>query len=183
MVTGGSTGWRLEIHESLPSTSDLCITRAEAGEEAGLAVLARRQTHGRGSRGRSWTGQTGNLALSVLLRPAGALHQPALWPFLAALSLHQALGGGSLLQLKWPNDILLGHAKLARVRCCFHIASSSLPLVAEDTAPDILSVPPAGIRHRLTARPFFHGSILSQGSWISDPLRGSVPFLRPTRDD
>ncbi len=115
MVTGGSTGWRLEIHESLPSTSDLCITRAEAGEEAGLAVLARRQTHGRGSRGRSWTGQTGNLALSVLLRPAGALHQPALWPFLAALSLHQALGGGSQLQLKWPNDILLGHAKLAGI--------------------------------------------------------------------
>ena len=115
MVTGGNTGWRLEAHDSLPSTSDLCIARAEAGEAAGLAVLARRQTQGRGSRGRSWTGQTGNLALSVLLRPAGALHRPALWPFLAALSLHQALGGDSLLQLKWPNDILLGHAKLAGI--------------------------------------------------------------------
>ncbi len=115
MVTGGNTGWRLEVHDSLPSTSDLCIARAEAGEAAGLAVLARCQTQGRGSRGRSWTGQAGNLALSVLLRPAGALHQPALWPFLAALSLHQALGGDSLLQLKWPNDILLGHAKLAGI--------------------------------------------------------------------
>ncbi len=115
MVTGGSTGWRLEIHNSLPSTSDLCIARAEAGEEAGLAVLARCQTQGRGSRGRSWTGQTGNLALSALLRPAGALHQPALWPFLAALSLHQALGGDPRLRLKWPNDVILGHAKLAGI--------------------------------------------------------------------
>ena len=67
------------------------------------------------SRGRAWTGQAGNLALSVLLRPAGVPHQPALWPFLAALSLHQALGGGPRLRLKWPNDILLGQAKLAGI--------------------------------------------------------------------
>ena len=115
MVTGGSTGWRLEVHDSLPSTSDLCIARAEAGEAAGLAVLARRQTQGRGSRGRSWTGQTGNLALSVLLRPAGTLHQPAFWPFLAALSLHPALGADPRLRLKWPNDVMVGHAKLAGI--------------------------------------------------------------------
>ncbi len=115
MVTNGNTGWRLETHDSLPSTSDLCIARAEAGEGAGLAVLAQRQTRGRGSRGRSWAGQAGNLALSVLLRPDGALHQPAVWPFLGALSLHQALGGDPRLRLKWPNDILLGDAKLAGI--------------------------------------------------------------------
>lgn len=115
MVTDGNPGWRLEVHDSLPSTSDLCIARAEAGEGPGLAVLARRQTRGRGSRGRSWTGQTGNLALSVLLHPAGALRQPAVWPFLAGLALHQALGGHPRLRLKWPNDILLDHAKLAGI--------------------------------------------------------------------
>ncbi len=114
MVTGGPPGWRLETYDSLASTSDLCIGRAEAGEAAGLAVLAQRQTQGRGSRGRSWTGQAGNLALSVLLRPKGDLRQLGLWPFLAGLSLHQALGGAGL-RLKWPNDVLLGNAKLAGI--------------------------------------------------------------------
>ena len=115
MLKSALTGWRLEIHDSLPSTSDLCISRAEAGEQAGLAVLALRQTQGRGSRGRSWACQAGNLALSVLLRPDGALHQPTVWPFLAGLALHQALGADPRLQLKWPNDILLGRAKLAGI--------------------------------------------------------------------
>ncbi len=115
MVTDGFSGWRLETFDSLPSTSDLCIARAEAGEAAGLAVLARSQTHGRGSRGRSWSAQPGNLALSVLLRPRSDPPQLGLWPFLAGLALHQALGGGPRLHLKWPNDILLDTAKLAGV--------------------------------------------------------------------
>ncbi len=115
MVTSGPTNWRLETYDSLPSTSDLCIDRAEAGEPVGLAVLARRQTQGRGSRGRSWTARSGNLSLSVLLRPEGDLRQVGLWPVLAGLSLHQALGGGASLRLKWPNDVLLNDAKLAGI--------------------------------------------------------------------
>lgn len=113
-------GWRLEVHDSLPSTSDLCIERAEAGEADGLAVLARRQTRARGSRGRAWSEPPAdNLALSVLLRPEGALHQPALWPLVAGLALQQALShdhrGTPPLTLKWPNDVLLAGRKLAGI--------------------------------------------------------------------
>ncbi len=114
MVTGRAF-WRLEAFDSLPSTSDLCIARAEAGEPAGLAVLARAQTRGRGSRGRSWTGQGGGLALSVLLRPETDLQPLGGWPLLAGLALHQALGCGARLRLKWPNDVLLDGAKLAGI--------------------------------------------------------------------
>ena len=110
----GRARWRLDAFDSLPSTSDLCIARAEAGEPAGLAVLARVQTRGRGSRGRSWTGQ-GGLALSVLLRPDPDPQPLGGWPLLAGLALHQALGGGSRLMLKWPNDVLLDGAKLAGI--------------------------------------------------------------------
>lgn len=110
--------WRLEVHDSLGSTNDVCIARAEAGEAAGLALLARRQTGARGSRGRGWTEPpAGNLALSVLLRPETGLGRPGLWPFLAGLALHQALGAVSpaAVTLKWPNDVLLDGRKLAGI--------------------------------------------------------------------
>ncbi len=113
MVTGRAR-WRLEAFDSLPSTSDLCIARAEAGEPAGLAVLARVQTRGRGRSGRSWVGQ-GGLAVSVLLRPEADPQPLGGWPLLAGLALHQALGGDARLMLKWPNDVLLGSAKLAGI--------------------------------------------------------------------
>ena len=120
MHSGEPVAWRVEVHDSLPSTSDACIARAEAGEAAGLAVLARRQTRARGSRGRSWTEPpAGNLALSVLLRDEGALHRPALWPFVAGLALHRALSHGlaadRALMLKWPNDVMLDARKLAGI--------------------------------------------------------------------
>lgn len=111
--------WRLEIHDELPSTSDAVIRRAEAGEAAGLAILARRQTKARGSRGRSWSEPPGgNLAVSVLLRPAGDVAEGAQAVFRAALALIEAMdaqSGAARLTLKWPNDILLDGRKLAGI--------------------------------------------------------------------
>lgn len=121
IILPGERGrFRLEIHESLPSTSDLCLARARAGEPEGLAVLAYRQTEGRGRERRIWQSGVGNLALSVLLRPgeaeAGALGR---WSLLAGVALHQTLqtylGAGRRLSLKWPNDILFDGAKLAGI--------------------------------------------------------------------
>jgi BirA family biotin operon repressor/biotin-[acetyl-CoA-carboxylase] ligase len=111
--------WRLQIHEVLPSTSDLCRTLAAAGEPEGLAVLARRQTQGRGSRGRDWESPAGNLHLSVLLRPDEPAGQAAQWSLLAGVALAEAIAEllphSAELELKWPNDLLLGNAKLAGI--------------------------------------------------------------------
>lgn len=117
-MTGGD-GWRLVVHESLPSTSDSCIEYAAAGEPAGLAILALRQTRARGSRGRGWTEPpAGNLAISVLLRPQDGIGFPALWPLLSGLALHEALAHHDKtgrLSLKWPNDVMLDDRKLAGI--------------------------------------------------------------------
>ena len=116
MIAGG---WRLEVHDELPSTSDTAIGRAEAGEAAGLAVMARRQTRARGSRGRSWVEPpAGNLALSVLLRPGSPTANSEQAVFRAALTLIEALdpfSGSASLTLKWPNDVLLDGRKLAGI--------------------------------------------------------------------
>jgi BirA family transcriptional regulator, biotin operon repressor / biotin---[acetyl-CoA-carboxylase] ligase len=111
--------WRLRVHEVLPSTSDLCRSLAADGEPAGLAVLARRQTRGRGSRGRDWESPPGNLFLSVLLRPAGRARDAAQWSLLAGVALGEAfaayLPDASMLRLKWPNDVLVGGKKIAGI--------------------------------------------------------------------
>lgn len=112
-------GFRLHLHEALPSTSDTVIRLAEAGEPEGLAILARRQTAGRGTQGRSWAGPSGNLHLSVLLRPAEPLRLAPQWGFLAAVAvadtLEPLLPDPGRLALKWPNDVMLGGGKAAGI--------------------------------------------------------------------
>lgn len=112
-------GWRLAVHDSLPSTSDVCRARAADGEPEGLAVLALRQTQGRGTSGRAWQSPPGNLYLSVLLRPAEPARTAAEWSLLAAVALAGALApllpDPLALTLKWPNDVLLHGAKLAGI--------------------------------------------------------------------
>ena len=111
--------WRLRTYQSLGSTSDLCATLAAAGEPEGLAVMALRQTAGRGSRGRHWESPEGNLYLSALLRPPGMLSEGGRWALLVAVALADALSrflpGTAPLTLKWPNDVLLDGRKVAGI--------------------------------------------------------------------
>jgi BirA family biotin operon repressor/biotin-[acetyl-CoA-carboxylase] ligase len=111
--------WRLEIHDELPSTSTLLRARAEAGEPAGLAILARRQTQARGTRGRAWSTPAGNLAVSVLLRPRLPLREAAALSLLCGVALAETVAAllppGPRLALKWPNDLLLDGNKLSGI--------------------------------------------------------------------
>ncbi len=111
--------WRLAIHDCLGSTSDFCRAGAATGAPEGLAVLARRQTAGRGSNGRAWQSPPGNLYLSALLRPAEPARVAAQWSLLAAVALAEALApllpDAGALALKWPNDVLLHGRKLAGI--------------------------------------------------------------------
>jgi BirA family biotin operon repressor/biotin-[acetyl-CoA-carboxylase] ligase len=114
-----SFAWRLRIHDVLGSTQEVAVAAAEAGEAEGLAVMARRQSAGRGREGRSWASPAGNLHLSVLLRPRGAVRDAPQWALLAGVALAEAiqplLPDPAELRLKWPNDLLRGEGKLAGI--------------------------------------------------------------------
>lgn len=112
--------WRWQTYGELGSTQDAAVAAARRGEPDRLAVLAHRQTAGRGSRGRLWTAPEGNLNLSALLRPvsnpASDIPGPGRWALLAGIALHDALAPhADALILKWPNDLLLNGAKLGGV--------------------------------------------------------------------
>ncbi len=113
-MTISAAVWRLEVFETLGSTSDACREQALAGAPEGLAVMARQQTAGRGSRGRGWIAPPGNLSISMLLRPTTPLREAGLWALLAGVAVADALAGFGVV-LKWPNDILYRGAKLGGI--------------------------------------------------------------------
>jgi len=118
-MTAAVVPWRLRRHAHLPSTQTLAVTLAEAGEPEGLAILADRQSAGQGTQGRVWEGASGNLHLSVLLRPQAAMAEVPQFALLAAVALAETIAGlapdPAALRLKWPNDLLLGGAKMAGI--------------------------------------------------------------------
>jgi BirA family biotin operon repressor/biotin-[acetyl-CoA-carboxylase] ligase len=112
-------GWRLQLHDALRSTQDTAIAAACAGGADHLAVFAREQSAGRGSKGRQWAAPPGNLNLSLVLEDGAGRMPAGLWSLLAGVVLHAAVaalvGEADGLRLKWPNDLMLGRAKLGGI--------------------------------------------------------------------
>lgn len=109
--------FRKVVLDETDSTNSEARRRAEAGAPDGLAVVARRQTAGRGRRGRRWESPEGNLYVSLLLRPDRPLAEAALLSFVAAVALGEAVAAmlppEAPIAFKWPNDLLVGGAKCA----------------------------------------------------------------------
>lgn len=110
--------WRVEEHDSLPSTQDLIRARLEASEDVdGLVVRAGVQPAGRGQRSKSWTSERGGSyqSLAVRDRSGGALRLPGT-TLLLAVELAAALrGAGANASVKWPNDLYLAGGKLGGI--------------------------------------------------------------------
>jgi BirA family biotin operon repressor/biotin-[acetyl-CoA-carboxylase] ligase len=112
-------GVRLIAHDTIGSTNTEACRLARSGERAPLWITAKQQTAGRGRRGNVWISEPGNLYASLLLPdvPAGRAGDLA---FVAGLGVYDAIAElaspiASRLALKWPNDVLLGGAKLAGI--------------------------------------------------------------------
>jgi BirA family biotin operon repressor/biotin-[acetyl-CoA-carboxylase] ligase len=153
--------WRLEVFEELGSTSDICTSRAKAGEAEGLAVLALKQTAGRGSRGRSWQAPEGNLNLSALFRPERPAAEAGMFSLLAGIAVAEALETlfAPPTMLKWPNDVLIGGAKLAGILIDTAPKGAKLDWLVIGIGINLRHVPE--IAGRATTSLAAHGTILS----------------------
>jgi BirA family biotin operon repressor/biotin-[acetyl-CoA-carboxylase] ligase len=111
-------GYRLAAYDEIDSTNEEAKRRAESGERGPLWIVARRQTAGRGRRGRNWTSQEGNLFATLLIAPGHSAADSARLSFAAALSvfdLVQAACPRAQIAVKWPNDVLVAGAKCSGV--------------------------------------------------------------------
>ena len=81
-------------------------------------VRADRQTKGRGRRGRDWVSKGGNLFASGLYPWTSDPSLKPLSSFVVALAVAQTLESyidPDLIRLKWPNDVLVGGAKIGGI--------------------------------------------------------------------
>ena len=113
------------------STNRYLMDLARTGAPEGVVVVADFQSAGRGRRGRTWQAPRGGALLaSILLRPGAGTGMAApapgpgtqrrwLAPAAVALAAADACtavsAGGAVVAIKWPNDLLLGDAKLAGI--------------------------------------------------------------------
>ena len=106
------------VRASVASTQDEARSMARDGAGEGALVWALEQTSGRGRVDRAWSSPPGaGLWFSVVLRPRLAPEAVAFITIVAGVAVAEALNGATdgPVHLKWPNDLLLGEAKLGGI--------------------------------------------------------------------
>ncbi|MFW9805446.1 MAG: biotin--[acetyl-CoA-carboxylase] ligase [Candidatus Thorarchaeota archaeon] len=87
------------------------------GEGEGFIVTAKTQTSGRGRKDRNWLSPPGGLYFSIILKFPLKLENAPLLGLLGACAVARSLRllGISNVNLKWPNDVLVGTSKIAGI--------------------------------------------------------------------
>ncbi len=112
-------GWSVVTLDTVGSTNDEAMARAEAGAPEGTVIRALRQEAGRGRRGRGWDSPPGNVYSSTILRPPVPPVQAAQLSFVTALAVADTatplIGAARRVAIKWPNDVLVDDAKISGI--------------------------------------------------------------------
>ncbi len=114
VVLPPSLGPLRRVDETASTNSDLL---ADVGGSAGEVLVAAHQTAGRGRFDRSWEAPArSSLLFSIRLRPPLPTSAWAWLTPLAGLAVTEALDARvAMVAVKWPNDVLVGDAKIAGV--------------------------------------------------------------------
>lgn len=142
-----TTPWvaRVEVFDEIDSTNSEAMRRALSGETGPVWLRAGVQTRGRGRSGRSWVSPRGNLYATLLFAPQctpGTVHQLSL---LAGIAVYDAIGSAGAappaLRLKWPNDVLIGSAKVAGVLAESIVGQGGAPMALLGIGINLASSP------------------------------------------
>ncbi len=119
-IARGADGvsWPVSVESSVDSTNAEIFRRLDAGARAPFALLAERQTAGRGRRGRVWASPFAeNLYCSVVLRVDGGMSQVEALSLTVGLAVAKTLHSIGLkdARLKWPNDVLVNGHKISGI--------------------------------------------------------------------
>lgn len=107
----------VNVYDSIDSTNAEAMRHIVTGG-SGSVWLAEQQTAGRGRRGKQWVSPTSsNLYFSMLWRFAGDTSQLGGLSLAVGVALSRVLTAIGMrdIQLKWPNDVLHSHKKLAGI--------------------------------------------------------------------
>ena len=120
---GLHTRWlarEVDHFEEIDSTNREALERARQGVPNGTAVIAEAQSAGRGRLGRRFYSPAHlNLYTSIVLRPALSIAETPTLILAAAVAVAdavaQSLESEDDVEIKWPNDVLLGGKKTSGI--------------------------------------------------------------------
>jgi BirA family transcriptional regulator, biotin operon repressor / biotin---[acetyl-CoA-carboxylase] ligase len=117
LLAGDTFADRVYFRPQVDSTN--AWARSESGRRALPAIyLTDHQTAGRGRLGRAWEDDAGQNVLVSIMLPAPSGRHRSLVPILAGVAVCRAVEScfpSMSLQLKWPNDILVGGRKVGGI--------------------------------------------------------------------
>lgn len=111
-------------YEETDSTNEELHRLALGGAGQGTVVSAKRQTAGKGRRGREWEStEEDNIYMSVLLKPTFTAEKAPMLTLVMAYSVVLVLDkyGFEHVQIKWPNDLILSGKKVCGILTEMHL--------------------------------------------------------------
>ena len=117
-LAGTTFAGKLHFSPVTDSTNTDALGAARAGAPGGSVYFADEQLAGRGRGGHAWHSAAGQgLYVSILLRPSIPAARLALLPLAAGLAAADAIRAttGLAIDLRWPNDLLLGPRKVGGI--------------------------------------------------------------------
>lgn len=113
-LTGARFGRHAALLAECPSTQDVVREAAAAGAPEGYVAVTDHQTAGRGRRGRTWSDEPGAaLMCSLLLRPEAPTSELAPLALVLGIAVAESLPAAA--RVRWPNDVVVGGAKVAGI--------------------------------------------------------------------
>lgn len=120
-IFGGTPGAAKQIHHyyKISSTNSEAMQSAAEGAPEGSVFLAEEQLAGRGRSAHAWhSARSTGIYCSVILRPVMAPSDALIFSLAAGLAIRAAvteIAPQLLVDLKWPNDLLLGGKKFCGI--------------------------------------------------------------------
>jgi BirA family biotin operon repressor/biotin-[acetyl-CoA-carboxylase] ligase len=166
----------LEHHVEVGSTMERARELAtDAGTKLPAAVIADRQTSGRGRRDARWWQPPGSLAVSIVLDAAVAdgrspSSPPAIWSLACGVALAEAIAAvepavGPLV--RWPNDVEAGGHKLAGILVETAPCGRAIFGIGVNTTGSRQAAPQP-LRDRLVTLPDITGRLLPRGRLLAE---------------
>ena len=184
---------KLDILLDTDSTNTYLFKQASEHMGKRYAVLAEKQTSGRGRRGRTWVSPFGkNIYLSLLVTIPGQVAELEGFSLLVAVAVERALVelGIDGVGLKWPNDVYLDGRKLAGLllessqsqpNYCQVVIGVGLNLSLSDTDAEKIEQPWAALKQYKPdlSRNQIAGVLLNQLLWAVNEFQreGFAPWI------
>ena len=182
LLTTRTLGRTLHVKTQTTSTNDDGKQLVQEGASQGTVVLAEQQHQGRGRQGRSFASPAGvGIYMSLLLRPEIEISRLPQLTLVAAVATADAIAEVSALsvELKWPNDVMIGNKKAGGIltESVFHPDHSPVAIVGIGiNVNTALEQFPSELRRQVTSLALAAGRFVSRLSLIAAILNRLEPL-------